>query len=289
MKNKTTKIISIVVIALLVLIVVAAVLINLFGDAALKAGIETGATSALGVDVGVQDVSLGIFAGKLNISDLVVDNPEGYANPTFLELGHGFVHLNTSSLMSDTVEIETIRLDNVHLTIEQKGLTSNLSEIMGNLPKTEAPKEEKPGKELLVKQLDIEGVTVTVNLLPVPGRADNLTLDLAPIHMENIGSGQQMNTPLLVSKIIVAIAEGVARKGTDILPTDMIKNLSGQLSEQGQKILEAGQNIGGEILEGGKDVGGGMIEGGKDVGEKATETLKDLNPFRKKEETETQE
>ncbi len=275
MKKPVKKILSVIVVVLLVLIIAVVLLINVFGDAALKAGVETGATQAMKVDVRVQDMSLGILSGKLTISDLVVDNPEGYANPTFLELGSGFVHLKPASLFSDTIEIETLQLDNIKLTIEQKGLTSNLSEILDNLPKAEPkekPAEEAPGKELLIKKLDIEGVKVTVKLLPVPGRADNVTLQLAPIHMENVGSGENMNTSELVSKILTAIAAGIAQKGADILPTEMIGDIGGQLTEQGQKLLEAGQ-----------DVGKGILDTGKGIGEEATEALKGLNPFQKKE------
>jgi Tfp pilus assembly major pilin PilA len=277
MKNGFKKVISIIIVILLVVIVAAAILINIYGDAALKAGIETAAGKALKVNVTIGDVALAIWAGKLNINNLVVDNPEGYQNPTFLELGHGFVDLKTSSLLSDTIEIDTLQLDNVHLTIEQKGLTSNLSEILNNLPKAEKtaeeqPKEEKPGKKLLIKQLDIEGIKVTAKLLPVPGRADNLTLDLAPIHMENVGSGEKLDTSKLVAKILLAIAGGIAEKGKDILPTEMLNNIGGQLTEQGMKILESGQNVGKEILG-----------TGKDIGEQATETLKGLLPKKKEE------
>ncbi|MBL7214291.1 MAG: AsmA family protein [Phycisphaerae bacterium] len=277
MKNGFRKIISMIVIGLLVLIVVAALLINIFGDVALKTGVETGASKAMKVDVTLNDISLAILAGKLNMNSLVVENPEGYQNPTFLELGHGFVDLKITSLLSDTIEIEKIQLDNVSVTIEQKGLSNNLKEILNNLPKAEPteekPAEEKTGKNLLIKQLDIESVKVTVKLLPVPGRADNLTLDLAPIHMENIGSGEKINTPQLVSKILLAIAGAIAEKGKGVLPLDMINSIGDQLSEQGQQLLEAG-----------KDVGTGIIESGKDIGKEATDALKGLNPFQRKEE-----
>ncbi len=284
MKKGFQKIASFIVIALLLLIVAVAVLINIFGDAALKAGVETGASRALKVGVAVDNISLGILAGKLNMNNLVVDNPEGYQNPTFLKMGSAYVHLNTSSLLSDTVEIETIRLDNLAVTIEQKGLTSNLKEILDNLPKTEPGKEkpadDKPGKDLLIKKLEIEGVKVTVKLLPLPGRADNVTLALAPIHMENIGSGEPVDTSELVSRILLAIAGGIAEKGKDILPTDMINNISSQLSEHGMKILDLGTGV----LDSGKDIGTGILEGGKDIGKEATEALKGLNPFQKKED-----
>ena len=273
---KTKKILSMTVIVLLALIVIVALAINIFGDQALKAGVETGASKAMKVDVTLNDISLGILAGKLNMNELVVNNPEGYQHPTFIELEHGFVDLNTKSLLSDTIEIEKMQFDNIKVTIEQKGMTNNLKEILNNLPTAEPSDEpaedEKAGKKLLIKQLEINGIEVKAKLLPIPGRADTVTLKIKPIHMENIGSDEEIDMPELVSKILLAIAGGIAEQGRDLLPLDMIDSIGDQLSEQGQKILESG-----------KDVGAGIIEDGKDIGKEATEALKGLNPFKKKE------
>ena len=282
MKKGLKKILSIIAIVFIALIVVIVLAINIFGDQALKVGIETGASKAMKVGVNLDDISLAILGGKLNMNNLVVENPEGYQNSTFLELGTCLVELNTRSLLSDTVEIEKMQFDNIKLTIEQKGLTSNLSQILDNLPKSEST-EEKPavaeeegtGKNLLIKELDINGIEVTVKLLPIPGRADNLTLKINPIHMENLGTAEKINTPKLVSKILLAIAGGIAQQGADLLPMDLINNIGAQLGEQGKKLLEAGQNV-----------GTGIIEGGKDIGKGATDVLKGLNPFKAKKEEE---
>jgi hypothetical protein len=67
-----------------------------------------------------------------------------------------------------------------------------------------------------------------------------------------------------------AIAGGIAEQGKDILPIDMLNSIGHQFSEQGQQLIESG-----------KDIGTGLIE---DVGKSATEALKGLNPFQKKEE-----
>jgi len=137
------------VVVLVVLIAVVAVLINVFGDRALKVGIERGAEHALKVGVRLNDATLSIFGGKLNLNGLQVDNPQGYQNPQLMTLGNAFVAADPRSLLSDTVQIERIQLDNVSLTIEQKGLSNNLQEILNNLPKSDAPAapSDKPGKK----------------------------------------------------------------------------------------------------------------------------------------------
>ena len=120
----------------------------MFGAGMIKTTVEKAASSTLGVPVTVKSIDLSILSGKVEIKGLVVNNPPGYANPTLLELGDGVVNLDIGSLMSDTIKIQLIKLDNTKLTIEQKGLTNNLNEILDKLPKEEKKgQRQKPKKE----------------------------------------------------------------------------------------------------------------------------------------------
>ena len=267
------RILTSVVVVLVVLIAVVALLINLFGDRALKVGIERGAQHALQVGVRLDDATLSIFGGKLNLNGLEVDNPQGYQHPQLMTLGNAFVAVETRSLLSDTVQIERIQLDNVSLTIEQKGLTNNLQEILNNLPKSDAPAapSDKAGKNLRIKELQINGVEVNAKLLPVPGRADTVKLRVAPITLIDIGTDEDINVAELTGVILVAIAQGVMEQGKDLLPLDMINNL-------GEGLL----GVGDEILKQGTDLGKGIFEGVEDAGRGATDAIRGI--FQRKEE-----
>ena len=115
------KILTSLLVGLLVLIMLVALLINMFGDRALKIGIETGAEKALKVGVRLDNISLSILGGKLNLNNLEVDNPQGYQNPNLLKVSSAYMALNIRSLLSDTVEMEKMQFDNISLAIEQKG------------------------------------------------------------------------------------------------------------------------------------------------------------------------
>ena len=262
------KIVKWLLVVVLVLVVSVAILINLFGYRTLKFGIQRGGSSAMKVGVRVNDVTLKILAGKLNLNNLEVDNPEGYEHKQLLSLGNAFVAVNIGSLMSDTVEIDQVRLDNISLTIEQKGTTNNLQQILNNLPKSDAPieptdKSGKPGKHLKIKELQINGVQVIAKLLPIPGRADTVTLKVAPITLTDLGTNEELDMAKLTAVILKAIARGVAEQGKGLLPTDMLSGLGKDLLGTGQKVLE-------ESMEAGK----GAIQG-------ASETIKGI--FKKKE------
>ena len=104
------KILRIVLSLIVVLIVLVVVVIHLFGNSALKAGIETAASKSLNVGVNIDDVDLSILGGKIGFQKLVIDNPPGYEHDKLLELGDARVAVDIGSLLTDTVNIKEIKL-----------------------------------------------------------------------------------------------------------------------------------------------------------------------------------
>ncbi len=265
-----------ILVAILIVVVIVAVLVNLLGDRALKVGIETAATKVLGVGVAVDDVSLSLLGGTLDLSGLVINNPAGYEHPTLLELGNAHVDVDVKSLLSDTVNIEDITLDGITVVIEQKGLSNNLNVVLAAIP-SGTGQEDKPGqqatsKKLLIANLEVTNVKVKVKLLPIPGRADTIELSLAPIRMTNLGSGEKLDTAKLTGKVLSAIAKGVAQEGTDILPTEIIGPIKATLTEQGAVFVETGKKVIEESTELGKE----LLDKGIDVGQEALDSIKGI-------------
>jgi hypothetical protein len=261
------KIITWVAVSIVVILLVLIVGFTIFGAGMIKSVVEKTASSTLGVPVTVKSINLSIFSGKVEIKGLVVNNPPGYANPTLLELGDGIVNLDIGSVMSNTIKIQLIQLDNTKLTIEQKGLTNNLNEILDKLPKGEkeaAPKTGQPGKNLVVTKLEITKTNVNVKLLPVPGKSDTVSMNLDPIVMENLGTDSKLSVAKLVAKVMGALATGVAKQGAGLLPKDMVNNINstigsafGQGAELGKTTLKEGQ----QALENTTGAGKNAVEG----------------------------
>ena len=246
-----TKILAGTLAVLVGLIVLIGLLINVFGDRAVKIGVEQGARRALQVGVRLDSASLSLLGGTMQMHNLVVDNPEGYQHPTLLTLSDADIAVRIGSLLGDTVEIKKLHLDNVNLTLEQKGLTSNLQDVLDNLRKAEEPTDE-PSRNVHVKELQIKGITVNAKLLPIAGQADTVTFRLSPITLKDIGTDEDVDVAQLTGVILVAIAGGVIEQGRDVLPTDMLNKLSQDLLEAGQTILEGTLDIGTDVLD---DVG----------------------------------
>jgi len=278
--KKIKRIVVVLVVVLLIVVVGAALLVQVSGGRALKYGIETIGSSTLKVNVAVEDVSLSILGGKLKLKGLVVANPPGYEYENLLELESGQIDVNMKSLLSDTVTIKNLNLDGISLVIEQKDIRgNNLQDILNNLPASEdaAAEADPDARKLHIDKLTITNTAVTAKLLPLPGRAASIPLKLDPIEMNNLGADNKMTTAILTAKILKAIALGIAKQGTGLLPDDIIGPMKSVLGKSGEMIMETGT----KVLEAGKDVGKELIEGGKDIQKRVSEGLKGLLPGKK--------
>jgi uncharacterized protein involved in outer membrane biogenesis len=268
--KKPLKALRIILLVILILLLTVVILINFFADSATKAAIESAGTKALNVGVTVQDVDLSIIGGKIGLQNLMIDNPPGYQQQKLLELNDAEVTVQAKSLLGDTVRIEEIKLDGVTLVVEQKGLSNNLQDLIKSMPKQESPS----GKKLHIDILEITNITANVKLLPLPGKADVVTLKLPAIKMDNLGNDNKLDLAALTGQIILAIARGIVEQGPDILPKDMINTMTSTLS----KALDLSKDIFGE----GKGTGEKVLKDTEDIGKGITEGLKDLLKKEKK-------
>ncbi len=247
----------------IVLILPLAVLLgaNFFADNAVRLAVETAGTKALSVGVDLDVAKLAIMDGSLSLHDLTVANPPGYQNETLLELRQGNVQVQARTLLSDEIQINDIQLDGMDLVIEQKALSSNLQDV---IKATERGDDDPPGKRLYVETLELTNVTVSVKLLPTSGQIDTVTFKLAPITMTGLGKNETLDMTALTTKIMLAIAAGVAEQGTDVLPQEMIRGLTSVLGtaiDLGRIIFGTGQTAN----EGAQNGAEGITEGLKDI------------------------
>lgn len=280
--RKLSKWLSAIMLAIVILMVGAVIVVHLFADRAVKVGIESAATRALNVGVTVEDVDLSIMGGRLGIQNLVVSNPPGYQHDTLLHLTSAGIEVDIKSLWGDVVDIRQIKLDGLNVVLEQRGLTTNnLRDVIESIPAGDDRESKAPGKKLHIDNLEITNTKVKVKLLPVPGKADTVTLTLSPIRMTDLGSDNKLNTAALSGKVLVAITEAIAKQGANELPKELVGSLASELERLGT--LPGGLiEKGGKILGAGKDIGKQVIGAGKDIGDAATDALKGLIKPKKK-------
>ncbi|MDD5326191.1 MAG: AsmA family protein [Phycisphaerae bacterium] len=253
--KKKPKIVRVVLLAVLILIVAVVITVDIFAEYAIKIAIETAATKTLNVGVSVGDIDLSIMAGRLGISNLSINNPAGYQYKKMLELKEGSVSVDIKSLLSDVVKIRELKLDGVNVVLEQRGISNNINDVIKAIPAKEGKASEPSGKKLHIDKLEILNVTVEAKLLPIPGKTDTITLKLDPIVMTDLGSDNKLDTAKLSSKILLAIAAGVADKGTGVLPEEMTSamkstlGMTTKLGKEGKRLFKEGKEGGTELMK----------------------------------------
>ncbi len=266
----------------IVIVVIAAILliISFAAEGIMKSAIEKVGTSTMKVDVKLRKVTFSPFSGNFGMNDLIISNPEGFDEPTFMELSEFDIKTQMGSLMSDTVQVNSIKMDNVQLTLEQKGLKSNLNEIISSLPSKKEPVEEKPsekpGKKLQIDELEMSNIKVRFK----PPVANAITFSIPTIKMTDLGKEDGIDSVELTTKLLTAITKGIAEHGAGQLPTELVTSLTGTLKDKGIKALSTGIVTGKEALEKGTGVGKGVgekvMEGGKSITEGAGKAIEGL-------------
>ena len=251
--KKTFKTLRVILLVIIILVAVIVVAVNLFADRVVRVGIETAATKALNVAVTVSNVDLSIMNGKLALQNLLIDNPPGYQHDKLLELKNAEIEIDVKSLLSDVVNIREIKLDGVDVILEQRGISGNNLQDVITAIRSGSKDDETSGKKLRIDNLEMSNVMVQMKLLPIPGQADTVTLNLSPIRMTNLGSDNKLDTAALSGEIVLAIANRVVEQGVGVLPKDIITTLTPTLDKTidlSTRIIESTEDISKEITEG---------------------------------------
>src|SRR5258708_23624203 len=123
------RIIKRIILVLLLLVILGAVAIHFFLDAAIKRGAEAFGPKLAQVDVKLDGVNLFLVTGSCNVNGLVVGNPQGYKTPWAINVDQANVTVQPASLLSDKIVIQSIRAHNPQITLETDLRHNNLSKI----------------------------------------------------------------------------------------------------------------------------------------------------------------
>ncbi|MCX5644903.1 MAG: hypothetical protein NTZ17_09500 [Phycisphaerae bacterium] len=266
--RKLIRAILFLIIVLIVLAVIAVVGVILFADKAVKMAVETAGTKTLNVNVTVGKASASLLTGAVGLQDIVVANPAGYQGAALLKLQQVGIKADTKSLLSNEMLIKDMKLDNMQVFVEQKGLQNNLYQVIKPLREPHEP----TGKGLVIDNLEIANITVHVSLPAIPGQAQSMDLKLTSIKMGDLGRSEKMDTAVLIGKILLAVAQGVAEQGGGILPKETVGGLGSVLD----KAVDIGKTI---LAPGGRTPDGQQKDS---LGKTVTDGIKDLLGGKKK-------
>src|SRR5260370_41444640 len=104
------RIIKRIILVLLLLVILGAVAIHFFLDAAIKRGAEAFGPKLAQVEIKLDGVNLFLLTGSCNVSGLVGGNPQGYKTPLAISIGEANLAVQPASLLSDKICFNSIHV-----------------------------------------------------------------------------------------------------------------------------------------------------------------------------------
>ena len=207
-------------------------------DSIVKNGIEVVGSQVLGTAIAVASVSISPLNGSGTIRGLTIGNPEGFTAENIMQLGEITVSLNTSSLLSNVIEIIEITVVEPVITYETKITTDNIRALLANLPSTSGEASEDmvvdSGKGLIITEFNLNGAQV--NLI---ASIIEQSVVLGDIQFRNIGTENQAATvSQALEKILVAVSTKILNAEMPGL-SDLRESVQGRFKEGVQQTEES--------------------------------------------------
>lgn len=199
--------------ACLMILIIISALFYFTIDSIIRARVQAATEAGLGQPTSLGSAHLALFSGTLTLSDLKSQNPPGYAAPDFLLLGRCTLTIQPRSLLTQTVRLEDITVDGLHLVVEQNQIKNNLGEIIQRLVQKNrgAPPQ---GKSLDIGKFRLLNTALTIDLQNVPGmKTESRTYTLAPLEMDHPTNPD--GRLLKVSELTLKALEQIAAQASD--------------------------------------------------------------------------
>ena len=214
MSKKKSGLLVKIILAIVILIVAVLVVGILLIDPIAKNALEKGAPLVLGTNVSVQRIHIEPFNGRVEITNLIIDNPkESYSSEYAIKLGDIVTDVDLATVTKKKIHIEEMRMKEVNVNYETNVITSNLQDILDNVKKLDSSEksekaEEKPGEEAEAKTLQVDVIeldNVGVSVIAKGAKA-GLPIHVTIDPMGPLGEDEEGITPVgLTMRILGAI------------------------------------------------------------------------------------
>ena len=230
-------------------------------NAIIKTGVETMGPQILGTSVLLEDVDISLLAGgdilEGNMTGLVIKNPEGFHTNHALSLPNIRIQIDRDSILSDTVIINEIIIDQPEITLEGslKG-PSNLETIqqrVKDFSRQSSSQESEPevndassreGKLVLIRNVFVRKGQIHLSLTALQGQSLDLTLP--DIQLKNIGQ-ESAGTSFqdASAQIFEAIYTGVLKviPGSAKLLGHGMEQLENSVKDLGETVEKVGKDL----------------------------------------------
>jgi hypothetical protein len=258
-----------------VIVLLAILVISLSLDSMIKAGVETGVQQALGLDLKIEKLTVGILSASIRIEGMTVGNPEGFGGESLAKIPLIHIDYKLSPIFSKKMHcpLVEVNVEEVSVVKNKDGEVNlnRLKAIADEMIGSEEPgTEPEPSPEVAGEyQIQIDKLYLTLshvrykNLAEADGKDRKMELGLNREEFRDLTSIDQIvqvvilktvtaaglaNIGVAVNKITGGL-KTIGGKGMDAVGSagDVLKSAGGVLKETGGVLKETGSKLGGKL------------------------------------------
>lgn len=242
-----------VLLSLLVLLIVIGAGSYFYLDSIVRRGIEVVGSNVLDTNVSVASVALSPLNDNGSITDLRIQNPEGFNAEYIFELGYVSVNLDLNSLLSDVIKIESVIIAQPVITYETRVTTDNVRALLANLPGGVGDPAPTPGAEGASKQLIIRELHILNPQLTLAAGGLSAPVQLPDIMLRDIGTEAEAATVAEALRVILsALRTAILQAdlpGLELLRDSIENSLQDAVDQADQTIDSAVEKLGNRLRQ----------------------------------------
>ena len=222
----------------LALILLAALLFGFFwfyGTTIVKDSVVEYGPGYTGTSVQLNNVSFSPLDGRAGLTGFEIGSPAGFESEKMFSVGNLQMKVDTTSLMSDTVYMEEIRIADPELVVEFKDGKLNYDVLSQNIEANAPASETETTTNVAIKDLYITGGKVSVVGLPLGSELSEL--NLPDIHLQDIGIENEEVTGVTFGQATEIVIGTVTTTVTRVVADANLQGLLGGLGDN----LEGGK------------------------------------------------
>ncbi len=288
--------------------IVFAVLIALFigKNMIIKTSVTTGVKAMTGLKLGIRSMNVGVFKSLIGINELQLYNPSGFEDKLMMDLPEIYVDYNLGAIIGGKAHLEEVRLNLKEFTVvknEAGELNLNALNVVKETEGEEATKEEEKKEKTEMPDIQIDLFVLKIDRViykdyskgsppkvkefnvNIDERYENITDPKSFVRLIIVKALKNTTIAKLTNFDLGKLQSGIS--GTIKKTTEMAQEASGRALEAGKNASAKAREAAGKTVE--KAMGDGneasekFQEAAKESVGKATDSIKKLLPFGKKE------
>ena len=227
------------------LVVALAITAILFLDAAAARLASAAASRALGTEVRIAAVHIGLFSGVSTVSGVDVREPTGFPDGSLLTVATTRIDVGLRDLLRDVITVNSVDISGVHLAITESGGRVNLQVIADSLAaapaESAASKEASASPEVIIRRLALRDIRVTASGTAATLAGGTIDVRIPDIEVSDLG------TRSTATEVATAVSLDIMRRLTLAVVEARINGLSGtvvaQLGSAAESFSAAAQSL----------------------------------------------